>query len=189
MKTKIKQNLIIVSDMDGVITPAFKVWYEKPPGNYAFSSKFSISPLTVAKLFSDRDSSIISLMKDFLIFLSIDDRINKEYSEHKNIPFIHAANGKYRNKFDYLNEYWTNILKREGSPKGKYIYIGDSLPDLRCLINASIAYIPQDASKLLIKTLCQTKTSFIKLTSKGGEGCLEEIFLDLLNKKIIELEY
>lgn len=165
--------MTIFCDMDGVITKPFKVWDKS-------GKRF--------KIFSDRDSSVISWFKHRLdtrlIFISIDKIINKKYAKHKEIKFIHA--NRY-DKYEYIKEYYEEMF---GSlPDYEYTFIGDSMADFKALSKAQFAYTPSDASLILqnsMKTIKKNKDhAWIKAPIKGGEGVLEFVQLDLLKRGII----
>lgn len=168
--------MIIFSDIDGCITPKRKIWTEKT--EYIRGGEFSLPRtrkwLEVQKQYSDHDSCIIEHIREDLVFISGDDRVNRAWAEYKNVPFIHVPG--FKDKWDALHEELT------ARGLSEFAYLGDALPDFTCLLNAKFAFVPSDASLFLIKKLQKERPSFIKLKRNGGNGALEEIVLFLLDK-------
>ena len=164
--------LLLVSDMDGVISKKQKTWY-LTDGEFVGGDKH----LAKAKSICDHDQHIARMLGQRMVFISGDPEINKDIAERWKVPFVHANTFK-GDKYDSLCMYWKDVLKRDGLPDGKYAYVGDSMPDLKCLQNASIGFVPADASIILDKALIDTNTHVRRLKSNSGEGVLEEFFLE-----------
>lgn len=194
-KDKLRRPIVIFSDMDGCISPKRKVWYmdrefEITQGHsYDYDvpmpevGSYSHTHLNVMKPICDHDSGTISLIRQLkqieLVFISGDDRINKAYAERQSIPFIFTGQVKHSDKWEFLKSYWKRVYG--GSPEGKYVYVGDSIPDYRCLINSGLGFIPRDSSLLLATALDETKPEHVKvLDSCGGDGVLEETLVRLI---------
>lgn len=154
--------MILYADFDGVFTPPFKVWY--------IDTGFK-----KAKIISDRDNFALDKLNPIII--SKDASVNKEWCDRRNIKFIHCPNKKY----DELATY--HRVKFNEDPENNYIYVGDSMFDFECLKNARVAYVPNDASKLLLRELDRVGSGYIRLDANGGEGVLEEIYMRLYNER------
>lgn len=189
-KDKLQRPLVIFSDMDGCISPKQKIWYVNSEttvynkqtayggGVGTHTDKF----LDVMKPICDHDSGAISLIRQLkqvdLVFISGDERINRAYAERQSIPFIFTGKVKHSDKWEYLKAYWKE--RYGGKPNGKYIYIGDSIPDYHCLMNSGLGFVPADGSKLLGEALDPLPGHVRYLYNKGGEGVLEETLVELI---------
>ena len=201
MEYKLRRPIVIFSDMDGCISPKQKIWYEEPQEIRAqryLSGELGplLIPrdrqLKVMKPICDYDSGTISLIRKLkqveLVFISGDDKINKLYAERQSIPFISTGAVKHSDKWEHLVEYWEENYS--GEPNGRYVYIGDSMPDFHCLMRSGIGFTPHSCSKLLRMGLETEGVSdqgnpaypphIHRLMSKGGDGVLEEVLVNLI---------
>lgn len=172
----IDNELLFYVDFDGCITQPFKIWF---PDN---------DKINCGKIISDHDSFAINLLKDRLVFISHDRRINENWCKERSLSFICVP--KEKEKFQYLKE---DFFRRTGkkNPKNNYIYIGDTLADFECLKNSKFGFIPFDASGLLKYKLyvnSSTVSHIKKLKTCGGHGVLEESVLILASMQILNIE-
>jgi hypothetical protein len=186
--------MLILSDFDGVIASNKKLWcewspyedgywYDPPNDGFhfnGFAEKLK-KELSVQKLISDHDSNIIELIRDKLIIVSGDERVGKAWAEYKQVGFLHTP--PYEDKWETVLEYLNRNYREKDGNLAQFAYIGDSLPDHGCLVNATHAFVPKDVSKLLIRKLYgSNNVSFTQLESNGGEGVLEEVVALLMRK-------
>lgn len=157
--------ILVVSDIDGCITKGQKITFETDDG------------IAVAKLFSDKDSYVASRIRDQLVFLTGDARVNLAWSAKHNVECMVADS----------NDKWF-ILKRylEWRSIERFIYVGDCLPDYECLFHSYIGYIPADASATLQAKLQQEKVKHVyKLQVKGGDGVLDSVCQQLIDLHLL----
>jgi 3-deoxy-D-manno-octulosonate 8-phosphate phosphatase KdsC-like HAD superfamily phosphatase len=161
---------IFVLDMDGCLASQSKIWHET-----LMVSGESI--IGVHKLISDHDSWAIDKLRNKmrLVILSGDERVNRAWADRRKIDFVHtgspyAEGSNYQDKWDYLQEYFT-MKKFTGKP---FYYLGDSMPDFTCMVNAAIAFVPADGCCNLIRRLEKTDCVLYRLQRESGKGCFEE---------------
>ena len=184
---RVKDNFKIFTDFDGVLTTKRKLWNEWSPQETALSklsrklgiskdarSSHLVKKLSVSKEVCDHDSFAVSVIKDSLIIISGDDRINKAWAKRQGVPFIDTSAIKHQEKLVFLEEY----CKKNNI--SEFAYIGDSVPDLNCLLKAKYPFIPNDASYLLKYSLDRSNKNYIKLDCNGGHGCLDEAIYHLI---------
>lgn len=159
------RDLLIFTDVDGVLTTGQKSWHVDESGNLANT-----------KIYCDRDTVPILLLRDRLIWISHDKKVNQDIAKYRGVRFEWVPEGEC--KLDKINE----IAK--GVP---FVYIGDSLQDLRCLQAAWHAYVPANASLMLTYALDHSSGSYKQLNTNGGEGVLEEVLLDLHRRQEVNL--
>ena len=183
--------LIIYCDIDGVLTRPYKIWRED-----IILGQVSIDPLEhanptdtrlhVSKLISDHDSHAITLVRDHLVFISGDARVNRAYAKRQRVPYI-CVDKRHEDKWGFLVEHWQQNIDSESSPQGRYVYVGDSLPDYFCLRAAKLAFVPADASQLLLHKLKHNKVEFVQVNRRGGEGVLEAVICELIERGMLAL--
>lgn len=175
MESKIKKNdkkkMLIFSDIDGVITKKQKIWLQ------GASQKSNSDLVYIAKQYSDHDSYIIEKIRKQLVFISADNKVNKAWAAYRKVPFVFCD--AYEDKWEHLWKYLYSI----NIYNIKIAYIGDSIPDLNCLLNADFSFISADASLLLMRRIKEDKShkKIIQLTKNSGDGCLEETVLWLVD--------
>ena len=174
----------IYLDFDGCLTPQRKLFFCR-------DGQFGV--LDKAKLVSDHDSNAIQTFKRFIRFVVLSNDhcgVNKLWAARQTIDFMSPP--KDVSKWDHLCFHWATVLGRsEVSPKGRYFYLGDALPDWECMENAKAAFYPSDASEMIhILAQQESHTHIHELATQGGGGCLDEMLLrlfvlDLLSKEIL----
>lgn len=169
-----KRDFLIYADIDGVLTPCTKLFRctpERPKP--AIEDRWS-------KTYSDRDSYVLRMMKDDLVFISNDKR-NKYYTDYKGhkFCFVDHADG---DKYDGLKKDWAERVRNQevcGDPeKPRYLYIGDAPFDWLCLKHAIHGFVPADASIILLDKCCGLR-KITRLSKRGGEGCIESMMYNL----------
>lgn len=160
---------LLCSDIDGCLTSQQKILIDDG------------DKVKVAKLFSDKDSSIIERIKDqiHIVLVSGDSRINEKWAKSKEIDFILTPPGK--DKLQYLYDY----LEEKNMTNVEFAYLGNDLPDLNCIKYAKCGFYPNDMSCMLYhnaKKLYKDQEEFFKyiLNARGGEGCFEEMVFRLI---------
>lgn len=196
---------IIFLDMDGCLASQGKIWREDP--------KFAISEqppwtaerihgpgnLSVYKTISDHDSWAIDHFKEHahIVIISGDERINRAWSERRDVPFIFTAQeGFHQDKWRYLVAYmFHNHYDRLGAEppnpemaavyvKGLYYYFGDAMPDWKCLENAKRGFVPKDASEFVVQKIRLNHDIRI-LNTKSGHGCFEAMAWILVEQGVL----
>ncbi len=156
---------LIYTDVDGVLTTGQKSWYKNNDGK-----------LQNTKTYSDRDTVPILLLGDQLIWISHDKKVNEDLAVYRKV------------KFEWVPEGESKLERIRGlTGEQPYTYIGDSLQDMECLCAAEHAYVPANASPILEYALDHRGAVHRKLKTKGGEGVLEEVLLDLHRRRVINL--
>lgn len=178
-----KNKIVIVSDVDGVIASTKKITY------MGHDERGGWWPLK-AKAFSDKDSSAIKLLIDndvFFFLLSKDGEVSRQWAEERQIPFVHASSQEGDKLFHLMRH--LRKYRLELGRHVKFYYIGDDLPDFPCLIAAKVAFLPADASPLLIKKLQRGGHVFTMTKRKSGEGVLSEVACILWEAGILPEEF
>jgi len=152
--------MLIISDIDGVLTDGKKL--VSPDGTL------------IGKNFSDKDSDVARKMG--VIFLSRESNCNQAWCKERTLRFIHASNKTF-DKYEYIK----SIV--EGKP---YAYIGDSMQDLKCLMNATYSFVPSNLSVLLRNELARAKKKTYMLPVSGGTGLLEYVYATLVQNNEID---
>lgn len=180
---------IIFADMDGCIASQSKIWRHQKDGT-----------LTVSKAISDHDSWCIDHFKKHahIVIISGDKRINEAWAKRRGVLFVFtAAAGFHQEKWNLLVQYFIdNFYDRLGVELdeeqmahdhvvGKYYYLGDAMPDYKCLINAKKAFIPYDASKFLVEKLQDSDCWFKRLSVNSGYGTFEEMAHWLVHEGVL----
>lgn len=181
---------IIFCDMDGCIASQGKVWHEKTSWVGVGEHGGTIKTLNVSKTISDHDSWAIDHFKKHahIIIISGDERINRVWAERRDVPFIFTcAEGFHQNKWKHLEKYWYHnfIDMGRGLPKDNYYYLGDAMPDYKCIVNAKKAFVPYDASRFLIKELQNSNCWFKQLSVSSGNGTFEEMAHRLVHEGVL----
>lgn len=170
------KDLLIYADIDGVLTPCQKLFHCRPNRSNAIDSRWY-------KTFSDRDSYVMRLMKDDLVFISNDQR-NKHYTYYKGHKFCYVSHDK--DKYYGLAADWQKRVENgevEGDPfTPRYFYIGDAPFDWLCLINAIHGFVPRDCSPILQMKLT-AYNGITRLPTSGGQGCLETMICEMWAKQ------
>lgn len=173
------RDFLVYADVDGVLTTCQKIFQciDKDP-------LLDIEPRWY-KTYSDRDSYVMLLMKDDLVFISNDKR-NQHYVDYKGHKFCYVSHAK--DKYFGLAADWERRVANgevEGDPfTPRYFYIGDAPFDWLCLKNSIHGYLPADCSTVLFSKALPSE-QFTRLREKGGEGCLEGMMYNMsirLNK-------
>jgi len=178
------RDFLVYADIDGVLTPCQKLFWCRSPDITEYEDE------RWYKTFSDRDSYVMRLMKDDLVFIS-NDRRNEYYTNYKGhkFCFIDHANG---DKFDGLKRDWAERVSNgevSGDPEvPRYFYIGDTPFDWLCLRRAIHGFVPSDCSVILYhKWKSDTAGQHItRLDTKGGEGCLEEMVYSMMRRNSLK---
>ena len=167
----------IFCDIDGCISQNRKLWTEN--GKQFYKSK----------ALSDQDAYIINKLGNQIVLISGDREVNAAWAKRRDANFIFtAAEQVHGDKWKFLQDYWKRHILDGTEPQDNYIYIGDSMPDLNCMINAKIAYMPNDASLVLQYALNDVGVDAIVLDANGGEGVLDEVIVDLVYKELLSWE-
>ncbi len=179
---------VIFLDMDGCLASQGKVW-----SDYTLTTETgtayptSDKRLSVQKIISDHDSWCIDHYKKqaHIVIISGDKRINKAWAKRRGVPFIYTcADGFHQEKWEHLQKYWFENIAVD---VGDYYYLGDCMPDFRCMLNAKKAFYPTDAACFL-KNRPNIELNFKKLESKSGEGCFEEMCWLLVQDGVLKYE-
>lgn len=158
-------NYQLILDCDGVLTSTKKTYTQGLFGK-----------LRKVKSFCDKDlwalKELQSILGQYYVtVLSQDKEINKKWCEKHNINFIYADK--------YISEDKRFFIRNKSK---NYIYVGDSMSDLGCLLESAHAYVPKDASIILQNELKNLKKEFTILNTNGGDGVIEILYYDLRNK-------
>lgn len=175
------RDFLVYADIDGVLTPCQKL--------FRCTEKWHAVDNNIEdrwyKTYSDRDSYVMLMMKDDLVFIS-NDRRNEYYADYKGHKFCYVSHSK--DKYFGLAADWGERVHNgevEGDPfTPRYFYIGDAPFDWLCLKNAIHGYLPEDCSTVLFNRALPDE-HFTRLQTKGGEGCLESMMYNMsirLNK-------
>lgn len=185
-------NILVVSDVDGVITSSEKGFYleEKESyveGGYSFSKDYKIhiepthsyktKELKKVKFYSDHDSAILSLYKDCVVFISHDNDLNREWAKRKEVPFIYVPEGE--EKYCVLKGYLKTLNIDE------YVYIGDTIKDYKCLFHAKYGYYPLDVATSL-KNKIWSCEHITEVPRNGGAGVLDHVIIELVGRGFLE---
>lgn len=188
---------IIFCDFDGCIASHGKIWHGKfqPALADPMSGRNLVEQgerLTVSKVISDHDSWAIDYFKEYahIVIISGDNRINEAWAKRRGVPFIYTCpKGFHQDKWPFLLNYIQNrenfddagtveewqSQESENDFYPDFYYIGDAMPDYNCMVNAKRAYVPKDASTMLIAKLAKSEAKFKILNTSSGEGVFEEI--------------
>lgn len=188
------RDFLIYADVDGVLTPCQKIFHCCDKRDvHPRSMSMNRTPLEVEarwyKVFSDRDSYVMLLMKDDLVFIS-NDRRNKHYTDYKGHKFCYVSHDK--DKYYGLAADWEKRVANEeveGDPfTPRYFYIGDAPFDWLCLRHAIHGFMPSDCSVVLYHKWKNDVTGLhiTRLDTKGGEGCLEEMVYAMMRRHDIQ---
>lgn len=167
------RDFLVYADVDGVLTTCQKIFRCTPKRmSPAIEDRWS-------KTYSDRDSYVMLLMKDDLVFISNDKR-NEHYVEYKGHEFCYVSHAK--DKYYGLTADWEERVQNgevDGDPfTPRYFYIGDAPFDWLCLKNSIHGFLTADCSMVLFNKALPSK-QFTLLSTKGGEGCLEDMMYNL----------
>lgn len=165
---------IFVCDFDGCLASQQKIWWEKD------------IHIGVYKLISDHDSWLMSKIKNKcdILILSGDHRVGKAWAQYKEIDFVHAPDTKYYYLYKYFkSKYETNLA--DSLVHGNYFYLGDSMPDHICMVNAKMAFYPKDAS-LILKNRVKYFSHILELNTDSGHGCFEDMVCTLQDLEMIK---
>lgn len=145
---------VLFLDIDGVFTNGKKI----------YDLTFNV----VGKEFYDKDLTALNYLKDKykIIFVSGDDRINREFARRKDIQFIH----EFRSKKDKV---LMELTKLNLSPE-EVIYVGDDLVDLECIKSLPYTICPLNSLGII------KKHAHIVCPVNGGEGVLVWLYEYLL---------
>lgn len=151
---------IIFLDVDGVFTDGSKVFCED--GSIPF------------KVYNDKDLSALHMVRKYfeVIFISGDERVNKNMAKSRNIPFIH----EWRDKKEAMME----VLIDRGVSLAEVVYVGDDVLDLECIKTVPLSMCPSDA------IIDVKQNAAIILHAKGGDGVIAELYWMIkrwMNKK------
>ncbi len=173
------RDFLIYADIDGVLTPCQKLFHcTRAGGSTVVEDRWY-------KTYSDRDSYVMLMMKDDLVFISNDKR-NEHYASYKGHEFCYVSHAK--DKYYGLAADWGERVQNgevDGDPfTPRYFYIGDAPFDWLCLKNSIHGFLPADCSTVLFNRALPSE-QFTRLSEKGGEGCLEGMMYNMsirLNK-------
>ncbi|VVU95024.1 hypothetical protein CPAV1605_749 [seawater metagenome] len=144
---------ILVTDFDGVMTDGKR--YVNETGIY--SKCYNMKDGLAIKNFQKLGIKIMILSGD-------NSDITQKIGNRLNVDYIKIG---IKNKYEEL----TNFLKNNSLSSENIIYIGDDLNDKECLDYAKYKFTPKDGNKALLRI-----ENIIQLESKGGEGCLSELY-------------
>ena len=152
IKKKLKKIKLIVSDVDGVLTNG-QIMYGK-----------DISGL---KSFNVKDGLAVKLLKEIGINLALISGGESEATLARSTSLlIEECHTNIENKSKTLKEIQTRLaISSENT-----LYIGDDINDLDVLSKVAIFVVPKDGHFRV------RRNAHIKLSKKGGEGVLREIF-------------
>jgi len=174
------RNFLIYVDMDGVLTPCQKLFHCREERSNKSDSRWF-------KTYSDRDSYVMRLMKDDLVFIS-NDRRNQHYADYKGHKFCYVSHDRYKDKYYGLAADWEKRVANgevEGDPfTPRYFYIGDAPFDWLCLKNAIHGFVPSDCSTILCQKVYASGGQITRLNESGGDGCLEGMMYNLSIRQI-----
>jgi len=179
------RDFLIYADIDGVLTSCQKLFHCVP------KSPCDMQDRRWFKTYSDRDSYVMRLMKDDLVFIS-NDRRNQHYADYKGHKFCYVSHDRYKDKYYGLAADWEKRVANgevEGDPfTPRYFYIGDAPFDWLCLKNAIHGFMPSDCSVVLYHKWKSDVTGLhiTRLDTKGGEGCLEEMVYAMMRRHDIQ---
>ena len=161
-------------DLDGCLASQGKIWRHQKDGT-----------LTVSKVISDHDSWAIDALRDkaHIVIISGDRRINEAWAKRRKVPFIFtASDGFHASKWNHLYQYW--LQNFTDLPEGNYFYLGDSMPDFTCMVNAKLAFYPKDAC-LTLKRYAEPHGNITELGTKSGEGTFEAMIDVLIQAELL----
>jgi len=183
---------VIFLDIDGCIASQGKIWHEQEvrftSGEFGQGSRDTKKILSVSKVISDHDSWAIDTFKKQadIVIISGDERINKAWAERRDVPFIFTcAAGFHQDKWQFLTDYWYENF--DVGPEGNYYYLGDCMPDYKCMVHAEQSFYPADAAECLVSKLCKRMDSH-QLNTKSSQGCFEEMCWRLVNDGVLTYE-
>tara|TARA_Y100000287_G_scaffold181616_1_gene177968 strand:- start:1399 stop:1944 length:546 start_codon:yes stop_codon:yes gene_type:complete len=167
---------LLILDIDGVLTDGTKIYDINHKPIY---KRFMCKDFTAIKRFSAAGVKVIMISGD---------NWNKTMAEKRNIDFYCT-----RDKEDGLDKsLWLNDFKKKYKVEyDDMMFVGDDYFDYQMFDKLLHTACPSD-SPLSIKN-----SAFIKLNSKGGEGCIVELYdicqtLNYINgasiDKVIELD-
>ncbi len=173
------RDCLIYADIDGVLTPCQKLFHcTRAGGAPVVEDRWY-------KTYSDRDSYVMLMMKDDLVFISNDKR-NEHYTDYKGHKFCYVSHAK--DKYFGLAADWEQRVHNgevEGDPfTPNYFYIGDAPFDWLCLKNAIHGFMPADCSAVLCEKVHKSNCNMTFLHENGGDGCLEGMMLNLFARQV-----
>ena len=180
---------VIFLDFDGCIASQGKIRGDQDlEGHFSKREK----RLTCSKVISDHDSWALDTLKEHahIAIISGDKNVNDLWAKHRGIPFIFtSAAGFHGDKWQHLQDYWQENFRLKGDPKGNYFYLGDSMPDYKCMLNSNQAFMPADACKVLKRLNDDNSHGFINLRTESGKGCFEEMALQLVDMNVLRMKF
>ena len=156
--TIFSQIKLIILDIDGVLTNGRKV--------------YNLKGEVVGKEFLDQDFTALNELSKYftIVFLSGDDRVNKGVFAKKYKFF--CSRGKDKKYYIKL------IFKKYNVGPYDCIFIGDDIPDLRCMQMIPLSFCPANAVQD-VKAL-----AYQVIPVSGGNGVIVYL-LDLLKEEIM----
>ena len=156
---------LLILDVDGVLTDGTKV-YDKD--HIPIYKRFKCKDFTAIKRFAATGIKVIMISGDSW---------NKPMAHKRNIDFYCT-----RDKGDGLDKsIWIDEFEKTyGVPKSEMFFIGDDYFDLSMFEKLEWSACPSDAPKII-----RDAAAFI-LDSKGGEGCLVELYDLAIEKDVIK---
>lgn len=148
---------VIILDIDGVFTNGKKI--------------YNLTGGVVGKEFLDQDFTALNVLKKYfkIVFISGDDRVNKAVFSKYN--FYHS---RKRDKKYYIR----TIFKRYNIGPDECLFVGDDLPDLKCMQMIPLSFCPSNAVSS-IKNI-----AYDVIPVSGGDGVIVYL-LDMLSEEIM----
>ena len=183
---------VIILDMDGCMASQGKIWFEKEEDKTYLDVEngeayLHRGGLGVYKTISDHDSWAIDQVKKHahIAIFSGDTRVNRAWAERRGVPFIFTAGGKaHGDKWSILKPW----LEEKYGEVPDYYYLGDAMPDAKCMSKAKQAFMPADACKVLKRMNKNLSWGFVELETNSGCGVFEEMALRLVDLEVIRPE-
>jgi 3-deoxy-D-manno-octulosonate 8-phosphate phosphatase (KDO 8-P phosphatase) len=152
---------LLILDVDGVLSDGKKYYADD---GFALYKTFCDKDFTAIKKFKASNCEVV--------FLSGDDRVNKNLAKNRNIDFYYSR-GKCK------TEFIENILKKYNVTINETAFVGDDIFDLPLMKQVQFKYCPNDAAREL-KEICVT------LQNNGGDNCINELYNVLLDNNYIK---
>lgn len=157
--------MLLILDVDGVLTDG-KKYYDN-------------TGKAVLKTFCDRDFTAIKKFKAAgwsVVLLSGDRNINECIAKNRNIDFYCNRNdGIMTDKVNFI-ELFEQKYKCD---RDNMVYVGDDIFDINILRNVGYAFCPEDAA-------FEVKQVSKIINAKGGEGCVDELYKNLIRLQLLE---
>ena len=150
---------LIILDVDGVFTNGKKI--------------LDLEGNVVYKEFLDQDFTALNELRQYfkVVILSGDDRINSPVFKQRQIPFFHSK-GKAKKRLLRV------IFAKYNVGPDECIFIGDDLPDLKCVQTIPLSFCPKTAVQDIKNNV------YSVLNVRGGDGVIVHL-LGVLREEIM----